>query len=301
MVLRPENGYEKGNAMRFQGMWMLSVAILLVAGMASYTQELVAEEPEAGSAIKKAESPSLPKEITNSISMKLKLIPAGEFMMGSPVSERYRDEDEGPVHRVKITKPYYLGVHEVTQSQYEKVMDENPSRFKSSTNPVEQVSWSDAVEFCKKLSEKEGRTYRLPTEAEWEYACRAGTTTPFSFGSVLNGKQANCNGNGPYGTETKGPYLKQTETVGSYAANAWGLYDMPGNVWEWCSDWKDSDYYEDSPTDDPEGPSSGSHRVTRGGCWGSGARRCRSAERFRLSPGYRGGDFGFRVALVPSE
>ena len=179
-----------------------------------------------------------PAEFTNSIGMKFKLIPAGEFMMGSPEDEEDRLDYEGPVHRVRITKPYYLGTYEVTQAEYERIMDENPSRFKGSKRPVERVSWNDAVVFCKRLSEKEGRAYRLPTEAEWEYACRGGTTTPFHFGRILNGKQANCRGDQPYGTETKGPYLGETASVGSYTANAFGLYDMHGDVWEWCSDWQ---------------------------------------------------------------
>ncbi len=245
-------------------------------------------------------SSGTPKEITNTIGMKLKLIPAGEFLMGSPESEESRNSDEKQ-HRVRITKPFYLGVYEVTQSEYEKVMGENPSDSKGATRPVEMVSWNDAVEFCKKLSAKEGRTYRLPTEAEWEYACRAGTTTPFNFGSVLNGKQANCDGDHPYGTETKGPDLGKTTTAGSYAPNTWGLYDMHGNVCEWCGDRYDSDYYEKSPTDDPTGPATGSCRVHRGGSWNYRPRLCRSAFRSRLTPDFRSHYLGFRVALVPSE
>ena len=245
-------------------------------------------------------TPATEKVITNSIGMKMVLIPAGEFMMGSPEGEEERSGDEKQ-HRIRITKPYYLGVYEVTQEQYEKVTGANPSLFKGATRPVEQVSWEDAVEFCRKLSRKEGRTYRLPTEAEWEYACRAGTTTPFHFGGILNGKEANCDGNYPYGTGIKGPYLKETATVGSYAPNAWGLYDMHGNVYEWCADSYDSDYYGDSPTDDPTGPATRSYRVVRGGSWGSFAGSCRSAFRGNFSPGIRFSGLGFRVALVPSE
>ena len=242
-----------------------------------------------------------PVNFTNSIGMKFKLIPAGSFTMGSPEVEKNRDSDEGPVHRVQITKPLYLGLYEVTQEQYERIMGANPSTFKGSTNPVENVSWRDAVEFCKKLSSKEGQTYRLPMEAEWEYACRAGTRTPFSFGSVLNGKQANCDGNFPYGTETKGPYLRKTISVGSYAANAWGLCDMHGNVYECCADWFDRGYYKNSPTDDPKGPTSGSFRVDRGGSWRCYAGSCRSADRYSHSPSYRSSNLGFRIALVTSE
>lgn len=186
--------------------------------------------------------------ITNSIGMKLKLIPSGEFLMGSPESEEARDSDEGPQHRVRITKPFYLGVYEVTQGEYERVTGDNPSCFSkvgtgkakvagqdTSRFPVEEVSWEDAVEFCRKLSDLPSersarRVYRLPTEAEWEYACRAGTTTPLHFGTQLNGREANCDGNYPYGTDTKGTYLKRTTTVGSYKANAFGLYDMHGKL-----------------------------------------------------------------------
>ncbi len=242
-----------------------------------------------------------PVDFTNSIGMKFKLIPAGSFMMGSPEDETARSGDEGPLHRVRITKPFYLGLYEVTQEQYERIIGENSSAFKGSTKPVERVSWNDAVEFCKRLSSKEGRTYRLPTEAQWEHACRAGTRTAFNFGSVLNGKQANCDGNYPYGSETKEPHLKQTTSVGSYTANAWSLHDMHGNVWEWCADWYDGKCYMNSPKDDPTGPKSGSYRVIRGGGWGYDAWSCRSAFRDRVTPGYRGSNLGFRISLVPSE
>ena len=165
---------------------------------------------------------------TNSIGMKLTLIPAGQFMMGSPDTEQGHFINE-KLHRVQISKPFYMGTYTVTQREYEKVMQRNPSYFSvngkgkddvagmdTSRFPVEQVSWYDAKEFCNTLSEREGKTYRLPTEAEWEYACRAGTTTPFNFGSELNGTQANCYGSEPYGTTSSGPYLARTTKVGSY-------------------------------------------------------------------------------------
>jgi formylglycine-generating enzyme required for sulfatase activity len=244
--------------------------------------------------------------ITNSIGMKLVLIPKGTFMMGSPTSEQgasyYRDGHETQ-HEVTISEDYYLGVFEVTQGQYEKVMGTNPSYFQkrvigksdSSMYPVEQVSWEDAVEFCKKLSDlpeekKAGRVYRLPTEAEWEYACRAGSKAAYSFG-------ANSKTLGDYAWfgENSG---SQTHPVGEKKANAWGLYDMHGNVWEWCSDWYG--VYPKGSVSDPSGPSEGSIRVGRGGSWSNEAADCRSADRFRLDPSFRGFGDGFRVALSSS-
>jgi formylglycine-generating enzyme required for sulfatase activity len=254
-----------------------------------------------------------PVAFTNSIGMSFCLIPPGEFMMGSPESERGRSYSEGPQHRVRITRPFYLGVYEVTQAEYERVMGTNPSVFARARDeamsgydtghfPVDRVSWYDAVEFCRRLSampeeQAAGRVYRLPTEAQWEYACRAGTTPPFYFGSVLDGHQANCNGHSPYGTTKKGSFLSRPTAVGSYSPNAFGLYDMHGNVQEWVSDWFAQDYYSQSPCQDPPGPASGSLRVLRGGNWGTAAVTCRSASRFALKP-----DFpvfaGFRVAIV---
>jgi len=240
-----------------------------------------------------------PKEVVNTIGMKLVLIPAGTFTMGSPIEEEGANDNEEQ-HQVTISKDYYLGVTEVTQGQYEKVMGTNPSYFQkrvirksdSSMYPVEQVSWEDAVEFCKKLSdlpeeEKAGRIYRLPTEAEWEYACRAGSKTAYSFGE---------------NSESLGDYAwfgdnsnDRTHPVGEKKANAWGLYDMHGNVWEWCSDWL-GDYWS-KPQKDPRGPSYGASRVKRGGSWDAGPNLVRCAERYFNTPELRLNGTGFRLVL----
>jgi sulfatase modifying factor 1 len=245
------------------------------------------------------------KSITNSIGMKLTLIPAGEFMMGSPKSEKYHDDDEGPVHRVRITKAYYLGVHEVTQSGWKEVMGTEPWSGKTYVKegaeyPATYISWDDAVKFCKKLSGKEGRTYRLPTEAEWEYACRAGSKTAYSFGAESSelGTYAWYGGIVGDGNCKDEMYAHE---VGRKRANAFGLYDMYGNAWEWCQDRYGGDYYEDSPTDDPAGPATGSGRVLRGGGWSGIPWLCRSAYRGRPARGDRYYSLGFRVALVPVD
>jgi formylglycine-generating enzyme required for sulfatase activity len=237
------------------------------------------------------EEPGPSGEITNGIDMKLELIPVGEFMMGSPDSDEAADDDEKPQHLVRITKPFYLGVYPVTQEQYEKVMGKNPSQFKDPANPVESVSWDDAVEFCKKLSAKEGKTYRLPTEAEWEYACRAGTPTSYSFGDdeASLGEYAWFRGNAE----------RKTHPVGQKKPNAWGLFDMHGNVWEWCQDCF-GEYTADVATD-PVGPSESTYRVYRGGSWNYTAEGCRSAYRGWSTPVFRLNYLGFRVAAVPDQ
>ena len=242
---------------------------------------------------------------------------------------------EGPQHQVTISQPFRMSVHEVTQGQFQQVLNRNPSEFKSvpsrddtSRFPVENVRWFDAIEFCNALSQLEGLSpcyelknpqrdaqggitsanvtwldsgegYRLPTEVEWEYVCRAGTTTPFHFGTQSNGKQANVNGEFPHGTENKGPNLKRTITVGSYEKNAFGLYDMHGNVWEWCWDWRAA-YYEQSPGEVAKGPLSGERRVLRGGAWNddTGGNRC--AYRDGFAPALRYHNFGFRVVCSAS-
>ena len=235
---------------------------------------------------------SLAENHTNSIGMKFKLIQPGEFLMGSPADDPDKSSKETPQHRVRITKPYYLGVYEVTQGEYQKVMGKNPSEFKGLTRPVEQVSWEDATEFCRKLSQMDTRfNYRLPTEAEWEYACRAGTKTRYICGDDLDPDYGWVNSNSS----------RQTHPVGKTRPNAWGLYDMHGNVYEWCQDWYDSGYYGSSPSDDPMGASTGSTRVLRGGCWSNRAPSVRSAYRDPGGPGFRFHFFGFRVARVPAD
>ncbi len=221
--------------------------------------------------------PAPPSPKAESLGMKLTLIPAGTFQMGSTDAEKDAESNEKPQHEVRITRPFYLGVHEVTQGQYQAVMGQNPSQFKGSDDlPVETVSWLDAVKFCNKLSEREGRKpyyhidggavtiaggegYRLPTEAEWEYACRAGTTTRYSFGDDENAL-------GQYAWYHTNSGI-QTHPVGKKQPNAFGLYDMQGNVWEWCWDGYDGDYYKRSPADDPRGFELAANRVFRGGSW----------------------------------
>ena len=253
-----------------------------------------------------------PKVLTNSIDMKLVLIPKGKFMMGSPPDEKGSEDNERR-HEVTISRDYHLGMHEVTQAQYKKIMGKNPSKFQgdavaerhpetnrvvkevdSANHPVEEVSWEDAVEFCQRLSalpeeKKAGRVYRLPTEAEWEYACRAGSQTAYSFGS----DEKSLVNFGWYDSNSKG----MTHAVGLKKANAWGLYDMHGNVFEWCADWY-GEFPKGSATD-PRGPEDGSNRVARGGSWDLGAVLCRSALR-GYGPSLRRNYLGFRVALSSS-
>jgi formylglycine-generating enzyme required for sulfatase activity len=254
----------------------------------------------------------------NSIGMKLALIPPGEFQMGSPkelIEEEwrlhggygwYKDHllGEGPQHRVRITKPFWLGVTEVTQEEYERVMSSSPSKFQGNgKRPVEQVSWNDAIEFCRKLSELSGekmakRRYDLPTEAQWEHACRAGNMGRFSFSSargeiLKETEEKELAEYGWFGENAGG----LTHAVGSKRASVWGLYDMHGNVWEWCRDYYDKGYYAESPTDDPVGPSGGLNRVSRGGSWVFPACACRSALRHYDVPGGRVDSVGFRVSV----
>jgi len=267
---------------------------------------LVVAAARAGAA--QAEETADPGSLTNSIGMQLVPIRPGEFLMGSPPTEQPRGVDEQR-HPVKITRAFYLGKYEVTQDQYERIAGSNPSYFAAggggadsvadqdtSQLPVETVSWDDAVEFCRLLSElpeevEAGRVYRLPSEAEWEYACRAGTTTAFHAGTALGVRQANIDTIA--GT--------RTVQVGSYAANPFGLHDMHGNVLEWCADWYDAAYYAASPREDPPGPATGTVRVLRGGSWGFTASSSRSANRFWYAPTFRTSCLGFRVAVTSAE
>jgi len=233
-------------------------------------------------------------DLGGGVNLELVLIPAGTFMMGSPETEADRRPDE-TLHEVTISKSFYLGKYPVTQAEWQTVMGNNPSHFKGARLPVEQVSWDDAMAFCAKVKQQKSHAIRLPTEAQWEYACRAGTATPFHFGKELNGTQANCNGKYPYGTTTKGPYLKRTSAVGSYPANAWGLHDMHGNVWEWCSDW-----YGEYPiirNENPQGPQIGVFRLLRGGSWNLYSEYCRASRRTLHFPIYRPLNVVFRVLL----
>jgi formylglycine-generating enzyme required for sulfatase activity len=240
-----------------------------------------------------------PKNFTNSIGMKFVWIPPGNFMMGSPVKEEKRDANEVQ-HKVTLTKGFYMSVYTVTQEEWQAVMGNNPSQFKDEKNlPVEKVSWDDCQEFSKKLREKEKKPYRLPTEAEWEYACRAGTTTPFHFGESISTDQANYNGTITYGTGKIGKYREKTIAVGSFPANAWGLHDMHGNVFQWCQDWLGD--YPQKDLVDPQGPESGKVRVLRGGTWIYSPGSCRSACRYRDGPGERSDVVGFRVCFFVEQ
>ncbi len=238
-----------------------------------------------------------PKELTvelgKGVKLEMVLIPAGEFMMGSPDSDDDGLKPEKPQHRVRISKPFYLGKYEVTQEQWQSLVERNPSELKSPQNPVEHVSWEDCQVYLARLNEKLGGKYGkfgLPTEAQWEYACRAGSTTRWSFGpsDLVLDEHAWYSSNSD----------DTTHPVGQKKPNAWGLYDMEGNVWEWCADWYGEDYYGRSPRKDPTGPSSGRGRVVRGGSINNIASNVRSARRLLSRPTNRFNNDGFRVMMT---
>jgi formylglycine-generating enzyme required for sulfatase activity len=239
-------------------------------------------------------------------------IPAGEFLMGSPGAETlgseyewYKLDFERPQHLVHVPR-FYLGQALITQGQWQVLMGKNPSFFTGDDNlPVEKVSWLDSIEFCQKLSDKTGRTYRLPSEAEWEYACRAGSEKPFAFGKTINPEVVNYDGNYPYGKVSKGTYLEKTTLAGKFPANSFGLYDMHGNLWEWCLDeWVDN--YSDAPVDGSVRGyanllDSNKNRVIRGGSWFYDGSSCRSAFRHYLTATHSYSFVGLRVVAVPAR
>jgi formylglycine-generating enzyme required for sulfatase activity len=248
-----------------------------------------------------AQSATLVKEdLGNDLSLELVVIPTGPFTMGSPAGEKDRNADEGPPRRVNVSA-FAMGQYAVTQAQYQAIMDKNPARFEGANRPVETVSWAEAVEFCARLSKRTGRTYDLPSEAEWEYAGRAGTTTPFHFGATLTTALANYDGNDIYRAEARGQYRRQTVEVGQFPPNAWGLYDMHGNVWEWCLDHYHNSYQGAPPdarawvTNDQD-----ASRLLRGGSWVNYPANCRSARRNHYIPASRNDRVGFRVVLRPA-
>jgi RNA polymerase sigma factor (sigma-70 family) len=237
-----------------------------------------------------------PKQFTNSIGMKFAWIPAGSFIMGSPKDELSRGANETP-HKVTLTKGFYMGVHLVTQEQWQEVMSNNPSQFNGEKNlPVDSVTWNECQEFMKKLRAKDKKLYRLPTEAEWEYSCRAGTKTPYHFGETISSDQANYDGEQIYGAGKKGVFREKTTPVGTFPANPWGLFDMHGNVLQWCQDWHDD--YPQNDVVDPQGPEKGrDHVVVRGGSWDLHPMYCRSAYRGGTEPENRNSNYGIRVCF----
>jgi formylglycine-generating enzyme required for sulfatase activity len=219
------------------------------------------------------------ENLDDGVSLEMVKIPGGRFRMGSPGTEAGRLDGEGLQHDVDVPE-FFMGKYAVTQAQWQAVMGNNPSTFKGAIRPVEQVSWNDATEFCQKLSKITGRKYSLPSESQWEYACRAGTTTPFYFGETITPKLANYNGNYTYGNGPKGKYREETTDVGIFPPNSFGLYDMHGNVWEWCADeWHDN--YDGAPTDGSVWLNGNKDRSPlRGGSWADLPFICRSAIRY---------------------
>ncbi|AFY31543.1 bifunctional serine/threonine-protein kinase/formylglycine-generating enzyme family protein [Calothrix sp. PCC 7507] len=236
------------------------------------------------------------EELGRDIPLEMVQIPGGKFVMGSSPEEKERHQDEGPKHTVVI-KTFYISKFPITQKQYQAVMNENPSRFIGRQRPVEQVSWDDAIAFCRQLSQQTGKNYQLPSEAQWEYACRAGTNTPFHFGETITSALGNYDPNFTYGLAPQGKYLQETTVVGSFPPNAFGLYDMHGLVWEWCQDIY-FDSYNGAPTDGSARISDRPHhRLLRGGSWGDKPGDCRSANRIKYPQNFRSLLHGFRVVL----
>jgi formylglycine-generating enzyme required for sulfatase activity len=263
---------------------LLPVSIVLLAGCKQKTPESTSSETES------------PAQTKTESDTGMILIPGGTFIMGD------KDEVDSPPHEVTVSA-FYIDKYLVTQEQYEKLMGDNPSRWKGKTNPVEQMRWSDAVRFCNARSKAEGlepsydlntwkcnfdaNGYRLPTEAEWEYACRAGTTTAYFFGDDESKLKAYA----WYEDNSGG----KPHPVGQKPANPWGLYDMSGNVWQWCNDFYKVDYYQESLKENPRGPESGETKVLRGGAWKFSAESCRSGYRYNENPGYSDVCFGYDI------
>lgn len=236
------------------------------------------------------------ENLDEEVNLEMIYIPAGDFLMGAYPGEIGVNQDEYPQHRVTITEPFYMSKYPITQAQYKAIMNgENPSDNKGDQHPVERVTWDMAIKYCQRLSAKTGKTYRLPTEAEWEYAARAGTQTPFHFGETLTDKLANYRANYTYGNGQIGEEQGQTTSVGNYPPNAFGLYDMHGNVWEWCQDdWHQNYYF--APTDGSAWLNTdGNIKILRGGSWSDGPAYCRIATRYYIHRSFIDNLFGFRV------
>ena len=227
------------------------------------------------------------------VEQRLRWIPPGEFQMGSPEDELERNDNE-ILHHVTLTEGYWLADTTCTQALWEAVMGSNPSNFKGPDRPVETVSWKEIKEFIEQLNKKvPGLQSQLPTEAQWEYAARAGSQSAFWWGSTLSAEQANYDGNLPYADGEKGQYREETVAVKEFEASPWGLYQVHGNVWEWCEDWYGA--YESDAAVNPRGAESGEGRVIRGGCWSSSGRWLRAAYRDSFGPGIRSSYLGFRL------
>jgi formylglycine-generating enzyme required for sulfatase activity len=270
---------------------------------------------EQGEIIKRlpGEAEYFVEDLGNGVMLEMVHIPGGEFLMGVPDGEDGADDDEKPQHLVKVPE-FWLGKFAITQAQYEAITGKNSSHFTENGQncPVERVTWDAAVAFCEALTVRTGREYRLPSEAEWEYACRAGTTTPFYFGPTITTELANYRGQdweykgttypGKYGKGPYGGFLEKTLEVGQFPPNAFGLYDLHGNVWEWCQDvWHDS--YEGAPTDGSAWMAGGDQdrQILRGGAWVTPPRFCRSANRVRDLRGFVSPYVGFRVVCVSAR
>jgi formylglycine-generating enzyme required for sulfatase activity len=289
--------YARHLVCRFTGQCLALTAILFLTLGVSPTTDPT-NKPPAVLTLDLGKNPG--KDPGQDQTLDLVLIPAGSFIMGSPESEADRDDNEGPQHEVKIAHAFYIGKYAITQAQYQAVTGYNQAQFKTfDRQPEECVSWTDAQNFCTQASKRTGKKVRLPTEAEWEYADRAGTQTVFWVGDDLSSTQANFNGKEPYGKGEKGPRLEKTAIVGSYKPNAFGLYDTIGNVGEWCQD-SYHDSYNNAPADgsawetgaDPE------IRIYRGGAYDSSAASCRSAARYAAErKNNRNSRIGFRVVV----
>jgi formylglycine-generating enzyme required for sulfatase activity len=285
--------------------FLIAASLALACAWGMTAQAAMAAPPTAPV----APADGLSLDLGNHVALPLARIPAGTFLMGSPEAEKARSTDEGPQHAVTISRPFYLGIYPVTQAQYQQIMGVNPSATKGPTHPVERVPWEMAVAFCRKLSAQTDRTVRLPTEAEFEYATRAGTTTRYFYGDDPDYKQM-----GDYAWYYRNCKL-DLQPVGQKKPNPWGLYDVYSNVWQWCSDWY-GDTYPPGTQTDPQGPATGEYRVLRGGCWlvshhtmADGQGRMLSRSALRGTPGYYdmhgwdrpplkgAGRIGFRVVV----